>query len=200
MRSFTVHTGTAVPLRRSNVDTDQIIPGEFCKRIGRTGYADALFAEWRDSPDYILAQPQYLGASVLVAGRDFGIGSSREHAVWALVDHGFRAVIAPSFSDIFRGNALGNGLLAVQAAQETVERLWDLVESAPDTPVLVDLERNAVTAGEIRFGFTIEEHLRQRLLLGLDEIGNTLRWEEEIASYEQRRPGWMPRTVPARTS
>ncbi|NLU71031.1 3-isopropylmalate dehydratase small subunit [Streptomyces sp. HNM0574] len=195
MRKFTVHRGTAVPLRRRHVDTDQIIPGEFCKRIGRTGYADALFAEWRDDPGYLLARPEYARGSVLVAGEGFGIGSSREHAVWALMDHGFRAVLAPSFSDIFQGNAIGNGLLPVRITEEETERLWEIAERAPETVFTVDLEECAVTAGDARVDFTLDAHSRFRLLNGLDAIGATLRHETDISAYENRRSRWLPRTA-----
>ncbi|MDT3396525.1 3-isopropylmalate dehydratase small subunit [Streptomyces sp. B1866] len=195
MRKFTVHQGTAVPLRRTDVDTDQIIPGEYCKRVGRTGYADALFAEWRDDPGYLLARPEYARGSVLVAGAGFGIGSSREHAVWALMDHGFRAVLAPSFSDIFWGNAIGNGLLPVRLSQAEIERFWAVAETDPATVFTVDLEQCQVGAAGARVGFTLDEHSRYRLLNGLDEIAATLLLEAEVGAYERRRPAWMPRTL-----
>ncbi|QIJ62432.1 3-isopropylmalate dehydratase small subunit [Streptomyces sp. JB150] len=195
MRKFTVHQGTAVPLRRTNVDTDQIIPGEYCKRVGRTGYADALFAEWRDDPDYLLARPEYARGSVLVAGAGFGIGSSREHAVWALMDHGFRAVLAPSFSDIFWGNAIGNGLLPVRLSQADTERFWAVAEADPATVFTVDLERCRVEAAGAGASFALDDYSRFRLLNGLDEIGATLLHEDRIGAYEGRRPAWLPRTL-----
>lgn len=196
VRAFTVHEGTAVPLRRGDVDTDQIIPGEFCKRVGRTGYADALFAGWRGDPDYVLARPEYQGATVLVAGARFGIGSSREHAVWALLDHGFRAVLAPSFGDIFRGNAHGNGLLTVRLPADAVEELWHLIEQCPDTRCTVDLTRLQVAAGELRLSFDLEEHSRRRLLKGLDDIAATMEHGELIDAFERRRAAWKPVTLP----
>ncbi|WP_030253994.1 3-isopropylmalate dehydratase small subunit [Streptomyces violens] len=199
MTEFSVHRGTAVPLRRSEIDTDQIIPGRFCKRVTRTGYADALFANWRDEPGYILDRPEYQGATILVTGPHFGIGSSREHAVWALQDHGFRAVVAPSFSDIFRGNALTCGLLPVQVPQRTVEALWEAVEADPALPVTVDLERCVVHGGGVEASFPVEETVRQRLLQGLDFIAATLEFDPDITAYESGRARWMPTTtVPLR--
>jgi 3-isopropylmalate/(R)-2-methylmalate dehydratase small subunit len=197
VQKFTVHHGTAAPLRRSEIDTDQLIPGEYCKRVGRTGYADALFANWRDDPGYLLARPEYRNASVLVAGPHFGIGSSREHAVWALLDHGFRVIVAPSFSDIFRGNALNNGLLPVEIPQAGVERCWNLAEEDPATVFTVDLEQCVLRCRDAEIPFSVNEYSRRRLLHGLDDIATTLSHAADISSYEQRRPAWLPRTLPA---
>jgi len=192
MQSFTVHTGTAVPLRRSNVDTDQIIPAVYLKRVSRTGFADGLFRAWRDQPGFVLDDPAYAGASILVAGPEFGVGSSREHAVWALRDWGFRAVIAPRFGDIFRGNALKEGLLPVELEQAVVEELWQRVEREPALPVTVDLvERQVRTADQV-WDFPLEDFSRWRLLEGLDDIGLTLRHEASITGYEQHRHGFAP--------
>lgn len=191
---FTVHTGRALPLRRSNVDTDQIIPAEYLKRVSRTGFADGLFKSWREDPDFVLNDPAYAGASVLVAGPDFGTGSSREHAVWALQDHGFRAVISARFGDIFHGNALKGGLLPVQLPGDVVERLQAILEQDPLTEVTVDLVDREVRCGEVRAGFELDDYTRWRLMEGLDDIGLTLRRVDEIASYEAARPGWLPVT------
>ena len=196
MEPFTVHTGRAVPLRRSNVDTDQIIPASFLKRVSRTGYGDALFAAWRDDPTFPLNQPQYAGASVLVAGPDFGTGSSREHAVWALKDYGFRAVLAPRFGDIFRGNAGKQGLLAAVVEPADVERLWAVLEGAPGTEVTVDLGARSASAADVTVPFTVDDYTRWRLMEGLDDIGLTLRHVEDVDAYEARRPGWLPATLP----
>ncbi len=192
MEPFTVHTGRAVPLRRSNVDTDQIIPAEYLKRVGRTGFADGLFKSWRDDPDFVLNDPAYAGATVLLAGPEFGTGSSREHAVWALQDYGFRAVIAPRFGDIFHGNALKGGLLPVQLSGEIVETLQAAAEQDPQTEVTVDLVSREVRCGRLRVDFDLDDYTRWRLMAGLDDIGSTLRRSEEIAAYEQGRPGWLP--------
>jgi 3-isopropylmalate/(R)-2-methylmalate dehydratase small subunit len=193
MDAFTVHTGTAVPLRRSNVDTDQIIPAVYLKRVTRTGFEDGLFSAWRtNEADFVLNRPQYAGASILVAGPDFGTGSSREHAVWALTDYGFKAVISPRFADIFRGNSLKSGLLTVQLAEKIVQRLWDDIETDPRTEVTIDLvERNVRWAGEIH-DFALDDYTRWRLLEGLDDIDLTLRRTEEIASFEATRKPWLP--------
>ena len=193
MEPFTVHTGRAVPLRRSNVDTDQIIPASFLKRVSRTGYGDALFAAWRDDPTFPLNQPQYAGASVLVAGPDFGTGSSREHAVWALRDGGFQAVVSSRFADIFRGNALNAGLLPVEVEQGVVDGLWAAVEADPAVEVTVDLVARRLTCGSVEASFDIAEHARRRLLHGLDAIELTLTYERDVAAYEERREGWLPR-------
>jgi 3-isopropylmalate/(R)-2-methylmalate dehydratase small subunit len=195
MEKFTSHTGHAVPLRRSNVDTDQIIPASYLKRVTRSGFEDGLFAAWRGDPAFVLNQPEYAGATVLLAGPDFGTGSSREHAVWALQNYGFRAVISPRFADIFRGNALKGGLLPVVLPEETVEQLMAAVEADPALDVTVDLDRREVRAGELTVGFVIDDYTRWRLMEGLDDIGLTLRHADEIADFEARRPAFKPRTL-----
>jgi 3-isopropylmalate/(R)-2-methylmalate dehydratase small subunit len=195
MDKFTVHTGTALPLRRSNVDTDQIIPAEYLKRIVRTGFDDALFAAWRTDPSFVLNDKRYDGATVLLAGPDFGTGSSREHAVWALQDYGFRAVIAPRFGDIFRNNALKGGLLPVVLDAEIVERLNVLVEQEPRTEVVVDLEAREVRAGTVTSSFDIDDYTRWRLLNGLDDIALTLERADDVSDYESSRPSWLPTTA-----
>jgi 3-isopropylmalate/(R)-2-methylmalate dehydratase small subunit len=197
MEKFTSHTGTAVPLRRSNVDTDQIIPAVYLKRVTRTGFEDGLFAAWRGDPEFVLNKPERQGASILVAGRDFGTGSSREHAVWALQDYGFKAVISPRYADIFRGNSLKGGLLTVVLPQETVEQLWTAIEDDPKTEVTVDLEAREVRCGDLTAPFEIDDYTRWRLLEGLDDIGLTLRHAEAIDEFEAIRPGYKPRTLPA---
>jgi 3-isopropylmalate/(R)-2-methylmalate dehydratase small subunit len=197
MEKITVHTGRALPLRRSNVDTDQIIPAEYLKRVTRTGFEDGLFAAWRKDPSFVLNQEQHAGASVLVAGPDFGTGSSREHAVWALLDSGFRVVLSSRFADIFRGNSGKAGLLTAQVSPETVDRLWALVEENPDTEVTVDLEAREVRAGDLVASFDIDDYTRWRLLEGLDDVGITLSYDDQIASYEGKRPSYKPRTLPA---
>ncbi|MGZ4521253.1 MAG: 3-isopropylmalate dehydratase small subunit [Mycobacteriaceae bacterium] len=195
MESFTTHTGIGVPLRRSNVDTDQIIPAVYLKRVTRTGFEDGLFAAWRADPEFILNKKPYDKGSVLVAGPDFGTGSSREHAVWALGDYGFRVVIASRFADIFRGNAGKQGLLAAQCSQSDVELLWKLLEEQPGTQVTVDLSERTVTAGSLVLPFVIDDYTRWRLLEGLDDIGLTLRHEADIDSFELARPAWLPVTT-----
>jgi 3-isopropylmalate/(R)-2-methylmalate dehydratase small subunit len=195
MDSFTVHVGRALPLRRTNVDTDQIIPAEYLKRVTRTGFADGLFAAWRSDPDFVLNDPRHAGATVLLAGSDFGTGSSREHAVWALQDHGFRAVVAPRFGDIFRGNALKSGLLPVVLPTEVVDRLQQLAESEPTTDMTIDLVQREVRAGDIRAPFEIDDYTRWRLMEGLDDIGLTLAHADTISEFEQHRPGWLPTTA-----
>ena len=196
MEKFTVHTGTAVPLRRSNVDTDQIIPAEYLKRITRHGYEDALFAEWRSEPDFVLNQPEYAGASILVAGPEFGTGSSREHAVWALQDYGFRVVLSSRFADIFRGNSGKIGLLTAVVPEDVVEAIWDVVEADPAVPVTVDLQARTVTAGAVSSPFEVDDYVRWRLLEGLDDIGITLSHEADIAAFEAARPSFLPTTTP----
>lgn len=192
MEPFARHTGRMLPLRRSNVDTDQIIPAVYLKRITRHGFEDGLFAAWRADPEFVLNQPQYRAASILVAGPEFGTGSSREHAVWALQDAGFAVVISPRFADIFRGNSAKGGLLTVVLPQDVVEELWELAESAPETEVTVDLvDREVRVAGQTH-RFEIDEYVRWRFLEGLDDIGLTLRHVDEVAAYESRRPSWMP--------
>jgi 3-isopropylmalate/(R)-2-methylmalate dehydratase small subunit len=195
MDTFTVHTGTALPLRRSNVDTDQIIPAEYLKRITRTGFADGLFAAWRADPSFVLNDTSYAGASILLAGPDFGTGSSREHAVWALQDHGFRAVLAPRFGDIFRNNALKGGLLPVVLEPDVIERLHGLVEADPRTEIVVDLEARQVRTGELTASFDLDDYSRWRLLHGLDDIALTLEKADDIADYESSRSGWLPTTA-----
>lgn len=199
MEKFISHTGTGVPLRRSNVDTDQIIPAVFLKRVQRTGFEDALFYGWRNNPDFVLNQEVYKRGSVLVAGPDFGTGSSREHAVWALKDYGFRAVLAPRFADIFRGNAGKQGLVAGIVTQEDVEQLWKILETEPGTEVTVDLENRTVRAGAFTCSFQIDDYTRWRLMEGLDDIGLTLRDEDLITEYEKNRPSFKPTTLPAKT-
>jgi 3-isopropylmalate/(R)-2-methylmalate dehydratase small subunit len=196
MDKFTVHTGTAVPLRRSNVDTDQIIPAVYLKRVTRTGFEDGLFSAWRaNEPDFVLNQPRFDGATILVAGPDFGTGSSREHAVWALTDYGFKAVISPRFGDIFRGNSLKAGLLTVVLAEKIVQRLWDDIDDDPTTEVTVDLVECQVRwSGEVH-GFDLDDYTRWRLLEGLDDIGLTLRHTDKITAYEAARRPWLPATA-----
>ncbi len=192
MEKFTVHSGTAVPLRRSNVDTDQIIPAVYLKRVTRTGFEDGLFSAWRSDPSFVLNQPQYAGASILVAGPDFGTGSSREHAVWALLDYGFKVVVSPRFGDIFRGNSLKAGLLTVQLPEKIVQRLWEDIEGAADTEVTVDVvERNVRWSGETH-DFALDDYTRWRLLEGLDDIGLTLRHTDDVERYEAARKPWLP--------
>ena len=197
MEKFTVHTGRALPLRRSNVDTDQIIPAVYLKRVTRTGFEDGLFAAWRKDPEFVLNQPQYAGASILVAGPDFGTGSSREHAVWALNDHGFRVVLSSRFADIFRGNSSKAGLLTAVVDAADIERIWAAIEADPATEVTVDLGAREVRwAGEVA-SFDIDDYTRWRLLEGLDDIGLTLRHEGTVTEFERRRPAWLPRTQSA---
>ncbi|WP_062205824.1 3-isopropylmalate dehydratase small subunit [Streptomyces sp. NBRC 109706] len=197
MEAFTTHTGRAVPLRRGNVDTDQIIPAHWLKKVTRDGFEDGLFESWRRDPEFVLNQPAYQGASVLVAGEDFGTGSSREHAVWALQNFGFKAVISPRFADIFRGNSLKNGLLTVVLPQTTVDALWELVEREPASEVTVDLVARKVTAPGIEADFDLDENARWRLLEGLDDISLTLRHEPDVAAFEAARPAYKPRTQAA---
>jgi len=197
MEAFTTHKGIGVPLRRSNVDTDQIIPAVYLKRVTRTGFEDGLFAAWRNDPSFILNTAPFDRGSVLVAGADFGTGSSREHAVWALSDYGFRVVISSRFADIFRGNAGKAGLLAAQVEQDDVELLWKLIEQEPGLELDVNLETRTVTAGTTVVPFVIDDYTRWRLLEGLDDIGLTLRQVDAISEYEKSRPSWKPRTLPA---
>jgi 3-isopropylmalate/(R)-2-methylmalate dehydratase small subunit len=201
MEKFTSHTGTGVPLRRSDVDTDQIIPAEYLKRVARTGFEDGLFAAWRNDPSFVLNNPAYAEGSVLVAGPNFGTGSSREHAVWALQNYGFKAVLSPRFGDIFRGNSGKAGLLAGTVDEKVVQRLWDYLDEHPGATVTVDLETRTVRAGEgpdaIEDSFDIDDYTRWRLLEGLDDIGITLGHEDDIAAYEAGRPSWKPVTLHA---
>ncbi len=195
MEKFTTHTGRVLPLRRSNVDTDQIIPAVYLKRITRDGFEVGLFAAWRNDPEFVLNQPQYAGATVLVAGPEFGTGSSREHAVWALQNYGFRIVISARFADIFRGNSLKGGLLTVELPVDVVERLLALAEADPGSEVIVDLEAREVSFGGESVPFELDDYARWRLLEGLDDVGLTLRHTDFIAEFEAARPAWMPRTV-----
>jgi 3-isopropylmalate/(R)-2-methylmalate dehydratase small subunit len=196
MEPFVTHTGRAVPLRRTNVDTDQIIPAVYLKRVSRDGFGDGLFAAWREDPAFVLNQSRYDGATVLVAGNDFGIGSSREHAVWALMDYGFRAVIAPRFGDIFRTNATKAGLLPVQLPEETVSALQDAAEADPALAFTVDLKAREVRVeGGPAASFEIDDYTQWRLMEGLDDIGLTLRHEDGIAAFEATRPAWLPATL-----
>ncbi|MET9798373.1 3-isopropylmalate dehydratase small subunit [Nocardiopsis alba] len=198
MEKFDVHTGRAVPLRASNVDTDQIIPAVYLKRVSRTGFEDGLFAEWRKSdPDFVLNRPEYEGASVLVAGPDFGTGSSREHAVWALQDYGFKTVLSSRFADIFRGNSLKGGLLTVLLDQEVIDRIWAAVEADPTIEVTVDLvEREVrVPAADVKESFDLDDYTRWRLLEGLDDIALTLRHTDDISAFEATRESWKPVTI-----
>ena len=192
MDSFTTHTGRAVVLRRSDVDTDQIIPSDWLKRVERTGFGAGLFSEWREDPSFVLNRPESEGATLLLAGDNFGTGSSREHAVWALQDHGFRAVISPRFADIFRSNSLKGGLLPVQLPGDIVEALMAMVEADPTTPMTVDLDARQVRAGEVTAAFDLDDFTRWRLMEGLDDIGLTLRRVFEIDRFEAARPTWMP--------
>ena len=194
MDKFTVHTGRALPLRRSNVDTDQIIPAEYLKRITRHGYEDALFAAWRKDPSFILNDPTYAGVSVLVAGPDFGTGSSREHAVWALQDFGFKVVLSSRYADIFRGNSGKIGLLTAVVDQDVIERIWAVVEADPSTGVTVDLEAREVRTGDVVAPFEVDDYTRWRLLEGLDDIGLTLQHEADITAFEASRPAFTPTT------
>jgi len=200
MESFSTHTGIAVPLRRSNVDTDQIIPAVYLKRVTRTGFEDGLFAAWRNDPAFVLNDPTYAAGSVLVAGPDFGTGSSREHAVWALQNYGFKVVIGSRFGDIFRGNSGKAGLLVATVDQDVVEKLWEIAESEPGITFTVDLNHRTIEAADNVFAFTIDDYTRHRLLEGLDDIGLTLTHADEIAAFEARRPSWLPKTLPVRTA
>jgi len=195
MEQFTSHTGVGVPLRRSNVDTDQIIPAVYLKRVTRTGFEDGLFAAWRNDPEFVLNNPVYAEGSVLVAGADFGTGSSREHAVWALQNYGFKAVISSRFADIFRGNSGKAGLVAAQVDEQTVNALWEFLEANPGAEVSVDLQAKTVSAGDLEAPFTIDDYTRWRLLEGLDDVGITLGHEADIAAYEATRPSWKPATL-----
>jgi 3-isopropylmalate/(R)-2-methylmalate dehydratase small subunit len=202
MEPFTTHTGRAVPLRRTNVDTDQIIPAEYLKRVSRAGFGEGLFAAWREDPSFVLNQPRYAGATILVAGNDFGTGSSREHAVWALTDYGFRAVIAPRFGDIFRTNSTKAGLLPVILPEATVTALQDAIEADPATEITVDLGARTVVASTVLAGtagikapFDLDDYTRWRLMEGLDDIGLTLRHTEDITAFELSRPNWLPVTT-----
>ena len=198
MEKFTTHTGVALPLKRSAVDTDQIIPAVYLKRVTKTGFEDALFANWRQDPAFVLNQPAYAGASILVAGPDFGTGSSREHAVWALRDYGFRVVLSPKFADIFRGNAGKQGLVTGVVTEADIEAIWAALAANPGAEMTVDLEARTARLGDLSVSFDIDDYTRWRLLEGLDDIGLTLRNEEKIAQFEARREAWRPRTLPVR--
>ena len=200
MEPFVNHTGVAVPLRRSNVDTDQIIPAVYLKRITRTGFEDGLFAAWRNDPEFVLNNPAYESGSILVPGPDFGTGSSREHAVWALQNYGFRVVIGSRFGDIFRSNSGKAGLLVARVGQDVVEALWDYLDAQPGAELAVSLEDKSIRAGDDTYPFEIDDYTRHRLLEGLDDIGLTLRHVDLIEDYEARRPAWLPRTLPAKTA
>ncbi len=195
MQSFVSHAGRALPLRRSNVDTDQIIPAVYLKRVTRSGFEDGLFAAWRQDPDFVLSQPQYAGATILVAGQDFGTGSSREHAVWALQDYGFKAVISPRFADIFRSNSLKGGLLTVELPADVVEGIWALVEADPTAEITVDLAAREVRWPGGGAPFALDDYSRWRLMEGLDDIGLTLRHEADITEFESHRPAFLPSTA-----
>ncbi|MEO5711257.1 MAG: 3-isopropylmalate dehydratase small subunit [Nocardioidaceae bacterium] len=195
MEKFTRHAGTGLPLRRSNVDTDQIIPAVYLKRVTRNGFEDGLFAAWRKDPDFVFNRPEFDGASVLVAGPDFGTGSSREHAVWALMDYGFKAVISSRFADIFRGNSGKAGLVAAQVTQDVVEQLWKLIEHEPSTEIVVDLQERTIQAGALTAPFDIDDYTRWRLLEGLDDVGITLSHADDITTFESTRPSWKPVTI-----
>lgn len=196
MEKFTTFTGIAVPLKRSNVDTDQIIPAVYLKRITKTGFEDALFASWRNDPEFVLNDPAYKHGSVLIAGPDFGTGSSREHAVWALRDYGFKAVLSSKFADIFKGNSGKQGLIAGEITDEDTEKLWAAILANPGVEVTIDLVQRTATLGDLTVEFSIDEYTRWRLLEGLDDIGLTLRDESSITDFESRRPNWMPKTLP----
>ena len=195
MEKFVTHTGCALPLRRSNVDTDQIIPAEYLKRITRHGFEDALFKAWREDPEFVLNKPEYKNATVLVAGPEFGTGSSREHAVWALMDYGFKVVLSSRYADIFRGNYGKAGLLTAEVSQDIIDKIWSLVEKEPNTQITVDLEKKQVTAGDLVAQFQIDDYVRWRLMEGLYDIGLTLRHESKITEFEKSRPSFKPATL-----
>jgi 3-isopropylmalate/(R)-2-methylmalate dehydratase small subunit len=199
MDKFITHTGTAVPLRRSNVDTDQIIPAVYLKRVTKSGFEDGLFAAWRSDPEFVLNKPEYKAATILVAGAYFGTGSSREHAVWALQNYGFKAVISSRFADIFRGNSQKGGLLTVVLPEADVEKIWAAIESDPTTQVTVDLEAKNVRMGNDAFAFDIDDYTRWRLMEGLDDIGLTLKSIDEVSAFEKSRASYKPKTLPIRS-
>ena len=196
MEKFISHTGSALPLRRSNVDTDQIIPAVYLKRITKNGFEDGLFAAWRNDPSFELNQPQYQKASILVAGPDFGTGSSREHAVWALQNYGFKVVLSSRFADIFRGNSQKMGLLTVILTQEEIEQIWQVVESKPDTQITVDLSSKTITYGSKTLSFVIDDYTRWRLMEGLDDIGLTFTKIDAVTTFEEKRASFKPKTLP----
>jgi 3-isopropylmalate/(R)-2-methylmalate dehydratase small subunit len=196
MEKFVSHSGTGIPLRRSNVDTDQIIPAVYLKRVTRSGFEDGLFAAWRNDPEFVLNQSQYTSATILVAGVDFGTGSSREHAVWALQNYGFKVVISSRFADIFRGNSLKGGLLTVILPQAEVEKLWIAIESNPAMPITVDLESKTVSYENERISFDLDDYTRWRLMEGLDDIGLTMRNLGDVEKFEEKRANFKPKTLP----
>jgi 3-isopropylmalate/(R)-2-methylmalate dehydratase small subunit len=198
MEKFIKHTGTGVPLRRSNVDTDQIIPAVYLKRVTRSGFEDGLFSAWRSDPEFVLNKPEYKNGTVLVAGPEFGTGSSREHAVWALQNYGFKAVISSRFADIFRGNSLKGGLLTVILPQEAVEAIWVAIESDPTTSITVDLDSRTVSYNDVTVAFELDDYTRWRLMEGLDDIGLTLKQTDAIDAFEAKRPAYKPKTLPIR--
>ena len=198
MEKFIKHTGVAVPLRRSNVDTDQIIPAVYLKRVTRSGFEDGLFAAWRNDPDFVLNKDEYKNGTILVAGVDFGTGSSREHAVWALQNYGFKVVISSRFADIFRGNSAKGGLLTVILPQAEVEKLWDTIEADASTQVSVDLENRTVSYAGYSVSFEIDDYTRWRLMEGLDDIGLTMKHVDEISDFEAKRPSFKPKTLPVK--
>ncbi len=195
MEKFVTHTGTGLPLRRSNVDTDQIIPAEYLKRITRHGFEDALFKAWREDPSFVLNKPEYKKATILVAGPEFGTGSSREHAVWALMDYGFKAVLSSRYADIFRGNSGKAGLVTAEVPQDVIEKIWAMIEKDPNTQITVDLDKRQVKAGDLLADFQIDDYVRWRLMEGLDDIGLTLRHESKITEFEKSRPRYKPVTL-----
>ena len=195
MDKFLTHTGSALPLRRSNVDTDQIIPAEYLKRITRHGFEDALFKAWREDPNFVLNKPEYKDATILVAGPEFGTGSSREHAVWALMDYGFKVVLSSRYADIFRGNSGKAGLVTAEVSQDVIEKIWALIEKDSNTQITVDLDKRQVKAGDLVADFQIDDYVRWRLMEGLDDIGLTLRHESKITEFEKSRPSYKPQTV-----
>ena len=195
MDKFLTHTGSALPLRRSNVDTDQIIPAEYLKRITRHGFEDALFKAWREDPNFVLNKPEYKDATILVAGTEFGTGSSREHAVWALMDYGFKVVLSSRYADIFRGNSGKAGLVTAEVSQDVIEKIWALIEKDANTQITVDLDKRQVKAGDLVADFQIDDYVRWRLMEGLDDIGLTLRHESKITEFEKSRPSYKPQTV-----
>jgi len=198
MEKFIKHTGTGVPLRRSNVDTDQIIPAVYLKRVTRSGFEDGLFSAWRSDPEFVLNKDEFKGGTVLVAGPEFGTGSSREHAVWALQNYGFKAVISSRFADIFRGNSLKGGLLTVILPQKAVEAIWQAIEAAPSTSITVDLETRTVSYNDVTIAFELDDYTRWRLMEGLDDIGLTLKHTDSIDAFESKRASYKPTTLPIR--
>lgn len=196
MEKFVKHTGSALPLRRSNVDTDQIIPAVYLKRITKNGFEDGLFGAWRSDPEFVLNQPQYKGATILVAGPDFGTGSSREHAVWALQNYGFKVVLSSRFADIFRGNSQKAGLLTVILPQAEIEKIWQIIETKPQTQIVADLEHKRISYGDVNLSFEIDDYTRWRLIEGLDDIGLTFTKIDKVSDFELKRASFKPKTLP----